>query len=90
MGRPKTDTWANGWWGQVRHEQKGKSVAYKTAPEERLRQMRHELAKIETELTAMYEAVRVALGEPMEHPLTDIVLEHVSNVRKILKTTEGM
>ena len=52
--------------------------------------MRHELAKIETELTAMYEAVRVALGEPMEHPLTDIVLEHVSNVRKILKTTEGM
>lgn len=94
MGRPKTDTWITEWWGNVRHEQKrkqkGKSVAYKTAPEERLRQMQHEMKKINAELVAMYEAVRMALGEPLEHPLTDIVAEHVGNIRKVIKTMEGL
>jgi len=95
MGRPKTDTWITEWWGNVRHEQKSKqkgkkTMTYKTTPEERLRQMQHELTKIKTELREMYEAVRAALGEPTEHPLTDIVAEHVGNIRKIIKTTEGM
>lgn len=65
-------------------------MPYKTTPEEQIRQLRNELAKIKSELTEMYAAVEMALGRPTEHPLTDIVAEHVGNVRKIIKTMEGL
>lgn len=91
MGRPKRDIWINEWWKNVKYENGRKNaVSYKTAPEERIRQMRHELEKIEKELADMFAAVEAALGRPNEHPLTDIVFEHVANIRKVLKTTEGL